>query len=560
MEESLEAAPPAAREPLFGALLARLRIGPKLLLAPALVLLLLIAASGGAYWAMLRQNQSLEHIVQVRAARIKQANELVAEAGAAHAASYQLLTWISASVSGARIAALQAGIHRRHAALDARFALLAARSADPGAASSVERRLLGQAAAAHALYVRAVRDVIELAGGDQSVAANAMVRAEQAFERGALPLAALAAHEQSLSEAAVARAAVQFKAIRVLMPLLLAASILASLLITVAVRRALLREIDGIGRAAHDLASGDLTLRERQYGSDEISDTSRTLDASIRTLNCTLKDILASAHSIDSASRVIAEGNAHLSRRAGRHASSIERTSATMETLSATLSQTAGNALAARQLAASASSCAQRGEGVIGTLVHAMAAVKGSSQQALEVVGVIEQLAGQTGLLALNAAMAAGCAGEHGAPFALVAGEVRALAQQSALAARQVRALMTQAAAQLDGGSAAAAQAGFSMADIASSVRQVGDMIGQISAASAEQASGISHVNVAIVQMDHMTAQNSALVQEAAAAAATLQSQALTLSQAVAAFKLDGAASCVEARPKLWLAARREGP
>jgi methyl-accepting chemotaxis protein len=559
MEESLEAAPPAAREPLFGALLARLRIGPKLLLAPALVLLLLIAASGGAYWAMLRQNQSLEHIVQVRAARIKQANELVAEAGAAHAASYQLLTWISASVSGARIAALQAGIHRRHAALDARFALLAARSADPGAASSVERSLLGQAAA-HALYVRAVRDVIELAGGDQSVAANAMVRAEQAFERGALPLAALAAHEQSLSEAAVARAAVQFKAIRVLMPLLVAASILASLLITVAVRRALLREIDGIGRAAHDLASGDLTLRERQYGSDEISDTSRTLDASIRTLNGTLKDILASAHSIDSASRVIAEGNAHLSRRAGRHASSIERTSATMETLSATLSQTAGNALAARQLAASASSCAQRGEGVIGTLVHAMAAVKGSSQQALEVVGVIEQLAGQTGLLALNAAMAAGRAGEHGAPFALVAGEVRALAQQSALAARQVRALMTQAAAQLDGGSAAAAQAGFSMADIASSVRQVGDMIGQISAASAEQASGISHVNVAIVQMDHMTAQNSALVQEAAAAAATLQSQALTLSQAVAAFKLDGAASCVEARPKLWLAARREGP
>lgn len=540
---------------MFSSLLARLRIGPKLLLAPGLVLALLIVSASGAYWAMLRQNQSLESIVTLRAARIKEATELVNEAQAAHARSYQLLTWISASVSAARVQALEADIHQRHAALEHRFARLAGGRA-PG---SVERRLLEQAEAAHALYVSAVLEVIELAGGDQSVAANAMVKAEHAFEREALRLAALAGHEQALSEAASRRAAADFLLIRLLMPALVAASILLSLWITFLVRRALLREVQGIGQSALDLASGNLTVRARDYGSDEISDTSRTLDASIRTLNHTLKDILDSARSIDSASRDIAMGNARLSTRAGETASSFEHTSATMEQLSATVSQTAGHALAANRLAASASDIAMRGGDVVRRLVHTLAAIKGKSRRVVDIVDVIDHLAGQTSTLALNAAVEAARAGAHGAGFAAVASQVRLLAQQSAAAARQVRELVEQSVAQIDGGSAAAAEAGYSMADIADSVRQVGDMISQISDASAEQASGMSHVSCAIVQMDHMTQQNSALVQEAAQAAASLQSQAFSLSQAVAAFKLDeGAGTEVAGRPKLWLASRRE--
>ncbi|MEJ7808706.1 MAG: methyl-accepting chemotaxis protein, partial [Telluria sp.] len=399
---------------MLASLLARLRIGPKLLLAPGLVLALLIVSSCGAYWAMLRQNQSLDSIALVRAARIKEATELVAEAQSAHARSYQLLTWISASVSAARVGTLEADIHRRHAALEGRFARLAGRSL-PG---SVERRLLEQAEAAHAVYVRAVLEVIELAGGDQSVAANAMVKAEQAFEREAMRLAALAGHEQTLSEAAARSAAADFKLIRILMPSLVAASILLSLFITIAVRRSLLREVRDIGQSALDLASGNLTVRARDYGIDEISDTSRTLDDSIRTLNHTLKDIADSARSIDSASREIAMGNARLSNRAGQQATSFEQTSATMELLSATVSQNADNAQAAKGLAASASGIAMRGGDVIRRLVHTMATIKGSARRSLDIASVIEQLAAQTGTLALNAALMAARAAEHGTSFA----------------------------------------------------------------------------------------------------------------------------------------------
>ncbi|WP_426101092.1 methyl-accepting chemotaxis protein [Massilia sp. TSP1-1-2] len=537
---------------MFASLLARLRIGPKLLLAPGLVLALLIVSSSAAYWAMLRQNQSLETIVAVRAARIKEASDLVAEAQGAHARSYQLLTWISASVSAARIDALETDIHRRHAALAQRFARLAAARA-PG---SAERDLLEQAEAAHARYVGAVLEVIDLAGGDQSVAANAMVKAEQAFEREAWRLAALAGHEQALSEAASRGAASDFQLLRLLMPALVAASILLSLLTTFLVRRALLREVHDIGQSALDLASGNLTVRARNYGGDEISDTSRTLDASIRTLNHTLKDILDSARSIDSASRSIAMGNARWSDRAGEAASSFEQTSATMEQLSATVNQNAGHALAANRLAASASDLAQRGGDVVRRLVHTLGTIKGKSRRVVDIADLIDHLAGQTATLALNAALEAARAGEHGVAFAAVASQVRLLAQRSAAAARQVRELVEQSVAQIDGGSAAAAEAGYSMADIADSVRQVGDMISQISEASAEQASGMSDVTCAIVQMDQMTQQNSALVQEAAGAAASLQAQAYNLSQAVAGFKLDEGGEV--GRPKLWLASKRE--
>ena len=540
---------------MFASLLAQLRIGPKLLLAPVLVLALLTISSGGAYWAMVRQNDSLETIVEVRAARIKEASDLVAEAQGAHARSYQLLTWISASVSAARVKALEAAIHRRHVALAHRFTYLAGRSAPGG----TERRLLEQAAAAHAGYVSAVLEVIELAGGDQSVAANAMVKAEHAFEREATRLAALASHQQKLSEAAARGAAADFQLIRVLMPALVAASILLSLFITMAVRRSLLREVSDIGQSAQDIASGNLTVRARDYGSDEISDTSRTLDASIRTLNHTLKDILVSARSIDSASRDIAMGNVRMSRRAGEQATSLEQTSAAMEQLTATMSQNAGHALAANRLAASASDLALRGGDVVKRLVHTLAAIKGKSHRVVDFIGVIDHLAGRTSTLALNAALEAARAGEHGARFAVVASEVRQLAQQCAVAACEVRALVEQSVAQIEGGSAAAAEAGYSMADIVDSVRQVGDMMSQISEASAEQASGMSDVNCAIVQMDHMTQQNSALVQQAAAAAASLQSQAHSLSQAVATFKLDeGGAPVSAGRAKLRLASKRE--
>jgi methyl-accepting chemotaxis protein len=516
-------------------MLGRLRIGPKLLLAPGLVLVLLIVSSLGAWYAMVRQNQSLESIVQVRAARIKDATDLVAEAQAAHARSYRLLSGIGGSFSKARNEALSAEIHQRHLSISRKFARLARHVAPAGA----ERRFLQQSEQAHQAYVREVEDVMELARGDQSIGANAMGKAERAFDLVALRLAELSRLEQDLSEAASRRAADDFKTISTLMPVLVALSIVLSLAITMAVRRSLLEEVRGIGEAAVGLASGNLTVRRRDYGSDEISDTSRALDTSIRTLNQTLKHILDSARSIDTASREIAVGNADLSSRNEVHASSLEQTTASMEELSATVSKTAGTALEANRLAASAASIAQKGGSVAERLVCAMAAIKGSSEKVVQIVDAIDSIASQTNVLALNAAVEAARAGEHGRGFALVASEVRVLAQQAVGAAREIRELVALSLAQIDGASAAAAEAGYSMAGIVSSVQQVEDMIAQISDASARQASGISDVNCAIVQMDHMTQHNSALVEQAAAAAHSLQDQALSLSRAVASFKLD---------------------
>jgi methyl-accepting chemotaxis protein len=519
-------------------MLAKLRIGPKLLLAPGVVLLLLIVLSSGAYYAMVRQNQSLEVIVQQRAAHLRDTAELVAAAHHAHTEMYQLLTWIGASFSNARVDALIRDIHQRHNAIERRFAKLT-KVTDAG---SAERRFIEQAETAHASYVKAILDVIELSREDQSTSANAMSKAERAFDVVARRLGELSRLEQELSEQASNSAAADFRTISTLMPLVIALSIVLSLAITMAVRRALLREVTEIGDAAIDLASGNLMVRPRTYGKDEISDTSRVLDTSIRNLNATLKGILESARSIDSASREMALGNASLSSRTEAQACSLQQTACSMEELSAVVGQTASSAQAANRLAESASSVALRGGDMVGKLLSTMASIKGSSGKVVEIAGVIDDIANQTNILALNAAVEAARAGEHGRGFAVVASEVRMLAQQSATAAREIRELIAQSVAEIDGGSVSVAEAGHNMADIASSVQQVGDIVNQISHASAEQATGIFEVSQAIVQMDQMTQQNSALVTDAAAAAESLQQQAITLARAVASFNLDEAA------------------
>jgi methyl-accepting chemotaxis protein len=518
-------------------MLAKLRIGPKLLLAPGVVLLLLIVLSSGAYYAMVRQNQSLETIVQQNAAHLRDTAELVASAHHAHTEVYQLLTWISASFSTSRVDALIRDVHQRHNTIERRFSSLTKVTA----AGSAERRFIEQAETAHAVYVKAVLDVIEIAQTDQSMGANAMSKAEQAFEVMALRLGELSRLERELAEQASSRAQADFRIVSTLMPVVILLSIVLSLAITMAVRRALLREVTGIGDAAIDLASGNLMVRSRTYGKDEISETSRVLDTSIRNLNATLKGILDSARAIDSASREMAQGNANLTSRNEAQASSLQQTACSVEQLTAVLTRTATSAQAANRLAENASSVALRGGDMVGKLLSTMESIKGSSGKVVEIAGVIDNIANQTNILALNAAVEAAHAGETGSGFALVATEVRMLAQQSATAAREIRELIALSVAEIDGGSESVAQAGHNMADIATSVQQVGDIISQISHASAKQASGISEVSQAIVQMDQMTQQNCSLVTEAAAAAASLQQQAISLARAVAGFNLDEA-------------------
>ena len=518
-------------------MLDQLRIGPKLLLAPGLVLALLMLLSAGAYYSMGRQNASLEHMVLVRSERLKAAADVAGDVKFAHANIYQLLAWINGSFAKPRLDALIAGIDRRHSHIEAQLDDLA-RVSDPA-----ERTIIAAGAGAMAAYRKAVLETIELAQVDQSIATNAMQKAEKEFVALNTSLAQLSALEKALSVAAYERADDESRTLVAIMAALVLLSIGVSLLVTVRVRRAMLRDIGAISAAVNQLAQGRLYVGAANRGRDEIAATARALEQTIGHLNQTLRTILASVHSIDTASQEIASGNLDLSARTELQASSLEETASAIETLTDAVRETAGNARRASDLAAGAAQLATEGGQAVERAVVSMEQIKTSSRKVVEIIGVIDSISFQTNLLALNAAVEAARAGEQGRGFAVVAAEVRTLAQRSAAAAKEIKTLIATSVSLIDSGNASVNEAGSSMGQIVASVRQVNEIIERISAASSEQADGIAEVNLAMGQMDGMTQQNAALVEQAAAAASSLHDQTANLSKAVAVFKLDRAPS-----------------
>ncbi|MFA6068536.1 chemotaxis protein [Janthinobacterium lividum] len=514
-------------------MLNQLRIGPKLLLAPALVLLLLILSSSGAWYGMVRQNASLENMVLVRIAHLKAAADVVGEAKHVHGNMYQLLSWTNGSFAKARIDALEQQIKARHAAIGTRLATL--RSTATGA----ERTLVDAAITALAGYRKAVLETMEMAQMDQSIATNSMLKAETQFGQFNTQLAQLSALETTLSSEAHATASAEFRNLGWSLLLTVMLSILASIVVTMLVRRAMLLEIRGIADAVQDLAAGKLIAGAPKQGNDEIAATSRVLDQTIAHLNQTLRTIMGAVQSIDTASREIATGNLDLSARTEMQASSLEETSSAMEALTQAVNDNADNAQLACELAGQASTLAVQGGASMQQAVTTMATIRANSRQIVDIIGVIDGISFQTNILALNAAVEAARAGEQGRGFAVVASEVRTLAQRSAQAAREIKTLIATSVTTIDGGSVAVQQAGDSMGAIVASVQQVNAIIQRVKEASAEQASGITEVNQAVTQMDDVTQQNAALVEQAAAAAASLQDQAVKLSAAVSVFTLD---------------------
>jgi methyl-accepting chemotaxis protein len=524
-------------------MLKKLRIGPKLLLAPGLVLVLLTLLSGASYYGMVRQNASLENMVQVRAARLKSAADVAGDAKYAHANIYQLLAWINGSFAKNRLDALIADINKKHASIAAQLAELS-RVSEPA-----ERKLVDASGAALAAYRKAVTDTIEMAQVDQSIATNSMQKAEKDFGVLNTQLSQLQALEKTLSEQAYAAAKAEFRTLGVSMAGLVVLSIAVSLLVTMLVRRAMLADIRAIADAVGELAEGRLARVAPNDGRDEIADTSRALDHTIANLNTTLRSILTSVHSIDTASREIATGNLDLSTRTEMQAGSLEQTASAMETLTAAVRDNANNARLATELAAEAARLAADGGTSVNRAVTTMEAIKASSRKIVEIIGVIDGISFQTNILALNAAVEAARAGEQGRGFAVVASEVRTLAQRSAAAAKEIKTLIADSVSIIDGGSASVNEAGSSMGHIVASVRQVNDIIERISVASTEQAEGIAEVNHAVGQMDDMTQQNAALVEQAAAAAESLHEQTVNLSQAISIFKIEGMEQLAAATP-----------
>ena len=312
------------------------------------------------------------------------------------------------------------------------------------------------------------------------------------------------------------------------------------------VRRFVVFPLDEAVGVANRIAEGDLSVRIESHSRDETGQLLQALKDMNENLGVIVNVVRNSTDMITTASKEIAAGNNDLSQRTEEQASSLEETASSMEELTSTVKQNAENAKHANQLAANASDIAVKGGQAVSEVVQTMASISASSRKITDIISVIEGISFQTNILALNAAVEAARAGEQGRGFAVVAAEVRNLAQRSAAAAKEIKTLIADSVGKVDAGSRQVDQAGATMSEIVIAVKRVTDIMAEIAAASEEQSAGIEEVNQAIVQMDNVTQQNAALVEEAAAAAEAMQEQAVTLMEAVSAFKLEGSKESVK--------------
>ena len=316
----------------------------------------------------------------------------------------------------------------------------------------------------------------------------------------------------------------------------LAVGVVALLALWISVRIA--APINDAMSVARSIAEGNLSTPVESAGRGPLTGLVSALGDMQANLTKVISGVRHSAQGVATASAEIAQGNQDLSQRTEQQAAALEETAASMEELSSTVKQNADNAKQANQLALSASTVAVRGGQVVGQVVDTMKGINDSSKKIADIISVIDGIAFQTNILALNAAVEAARAGEQGRGFAVVASEVRSLAGRSADAAKEIKALNTASVERVEMGTALVDQAGTTMAEVVSSIKRVTDIMGEISAASSEQSSGVAQVGEAVSQMDQATQQNAALVEQSAAAAESLKLQAQQLVQAVAVFKL----------------------
>ncbi|CAN7534070.1 methyl-accepting chemotaxis protein [Massilia sp. LjRoot122] len=410
-------------------------------------------------------------------------------------------------------------------------------------ASDKEKALLAQVKEFEGAAMPAIAKASELYLANNAMdATRVMIREVRPVQKKwteALDQLALLEEKQNAQSKADAQS--EFENARNFMIVLLLAAVAMGVVAAWLISRSLRKQLGGepayTAKIAASIAHGDLAVAIETEESDRGS-----LLVEMKEMRNSLVGIVEQVRrgteTIGTASREIAAGNIDLSSRTELQASSLEKTASAMEELTSTVKQNADNARQANALAATASDVARKGGEVVSQVVGTMGEINSSASKISDIIGVIDGIAFQTNILALNAAVEAARAGEQGRGFAVVASEVRNLAQRSAAAAKEIKTLIGDSVEKVERGSKLVGQAGVTMDEVVTSVKRVTDIMSEIANASAEQSAGIEQVNLSIIEMDSMTQQNAALVEEAAAAAQSLQDQAGELARVVSIFKL----------------------
>ncbi|HAT32315.1 MAG TPA: methyl-accepting chemotaxis protein [Janthinobacterium sp.] len=516
-------------------ILSNMKIGTRLGLAFALVVLLLGAVALISVTRIMRINAATEEILQNHYAKAVLANTI--EAGANVQANYLRNAIIGAQDPAQLASALvkEESVGKKNTEL---MATLKGKIDTPKG----ERlfKAMGDAREAYTrVRVANVKLLQEGKGAEAGVHLLTQLQAPQNEYFAAL--AAMSEFQGELMTRAGERAAADGRQAVVLTLGLSGFAVLLSIILGALLSRSICRPINEAVKVAQTVASGDLSTRIEVASRDETG----LLMSALKEMNGKLLNIVGQVRlgtdAIAAGSSAIATGNMDLSSRTEQQASSLEETASSMEELTSTVKQNGDNARQANQLALSASDVAVQGGQVVSQVVETMGSINASAKKIVDIIGVIDGIAFQTNILALNAAVEAARAGEQGRGFAVVASEVRNLAQRSAGAAKEIKALIDDSVEKVELGSRLVHQAGTTMDEIVASVKRVTDIMGEITSAGREQELGIEQINQAITEMDVVTQQNAALVEESAAAAEALQDQAGNLARVVGVFKLDGA-------------------
>jgi methyl-accepting chemotaxis protein len=515
-----------------------MKLGYKLLAAPLMTAVVVIAA--GQINGYLQNVQAEKGLAssQVSLDLFKTMAEAQQQMAEVHAGVYRTVALID-SLDEAKVKSVRADFANQLVGVKRVVESLAGNA-------ELDAKVQGEIKAAADLvgtYTKQADAAINFAQIDANTGIGAMQRAEVTFKQLIKAAGAITSEIESNSHETISQSRSQGRSIS--WTLALVSLLVGGFAVLVAWRmqKKIVNELAHAAALANEVANGNLAVDAATGREDEVGDLLRAMGTMVFQLNQSIATVRESSESIRQASAEIANGNQDLSLRTEQTASNLQGASSSTEQLNTTVHQSAESARQAFALAANASTVAARGGEVVGQVVSTMEEINVSARKISDIIGVIDGIAFQTNILALNAAVEAARAGEQGRGFAVVASEVRSLAGRSAEAAKEIKNLIGVSVAKVDSGSRLVASAGETMNEIVDSVRRVSDMIGQISAASNEQSEGISHVNLAVSELDQMTQQNAALVEESAAAAESLREQAQRLAQVVSTFKLSTSGS-----------------